>query len=220
MERQPEPEYMDLEVEAAAYAAADFAEVNAAFVERLLEVAGTLARAVAIDLGTGPGDIPLRVAARRSGWRILAMDASLAMLRHAEQARNASPVGQRVRFVHADAKRLPVAAGSCGVVFSNSILHHITETAPFWSEVRRVAGPGARVLLRDLARPADAAQARHIVETYAAGESTLLKEEYYRSLLSAYTIEEVRAQLDRAGLASLQVARVTDRHLDIMGCVG
>ena len=83
MERQPEPEYMDLEVEAAAYAAADFAEVNAAFVERLLEVAGTIARAVAIDLGTGPGDIPLRVAARRSGWRILAMDASWAMLRRA-----------------------------------------------------------------------------------------------------------------------------------------
>lgn len=220
MERQPEPEYMDLEVEAAAYAAADFAEVNAAFVERLLEVAGTIARAVAIDLGTGPGDIPLRVAARRSGWRILAMDASWAMLRRAEQGRNALAVGQGVRFVHADAKRLPVAAGCCDVVFSNSILHHITETAPFWSEVKRVARPGARVLLRDLARPAGAAQARQIVETYAAGESTLLKEEYYRSLLSAYTLEEVRAQLDRAGLAGLQVVRVTDRHLDVLGCVG
>ena len=59
MPRQPEPEYMDLPEEAAAYAEADFADVNEAFVERLLEHVGAREEELALDLGTGPGDIPL-----------------------------------------------------------------------------------------------------------------------------------------------------------------
>jgi hypothetical protein len=59
--------------------------------------------------------------------------------------------------------------------------------------------------------------ARGIVQQYAAHEPVLLQEEYYRSLLSAYTPEEMRAQLDDAGLACLQVARVSDRHVDVFG---
>ena len=42
-------------------------------------------------------------------------------------------------------------------------------------------------------------------------------DEYYRSLLSSYTPEEVRAQLTRAGLVALNVERVTDRHFDVWG---
>lgn len=41
MHRQPEPELMDLAHEAEAYAAADFSDVNAAFVDRLLSLAWT-----------------------------------------------------------------------------------------------------------------------------------------------------------------------------------
>ena len=74
--------------------------------------------------------------------------------------------------------------------------------------------------LCDLARPASPEAARVIVERYAADESELPREEYYRSLLNAYTPEEVRSQLDRAGLDGLDVAIVTDRHLDAWGRLG
>ena len=67
MQRVPEPEYMDLNHEAQAYAEADFTEVNAAFVERLMEVAGDVDQAWALDLGTGPADIPVRVARVKPG---------------------------------------------------------------------------------------------------------------------------------------------------------
>jgi hypothetical protein len=106
------------------------------------------------------------------------------------------------------------------VVFSNSILHHVTETGAFWAELKRLAAPAAAVLLRDLARPASREEARRIVRQYAGGESALLQEEFYRSLLSAYTADEVRAQLARAGIAALEVETASDRHLDVIGRLG
>ena len=56
MQRKPEPQYMDDLAEAQAYAAADFAAVNEAFVDRLLDLApaGPDEAVMAVDLGTGP----------------------------------------------------------------------------------------------------------------------------------------------------------------------
>lgn len=208
---------MDLPHEAAAYAQADFAEVNAAFVQRLLEFSGTRAEAYALDLGTGPGDIPIRLVQARPAWRIAALDVSMPMLWHAaDGARNAG-VWPTIDLVQVDAKALPLRPDAFDVVFSNSILHHVSDTDSFWQELKRVAKPGAHVLVRDLARPETLQAADAIVEEYAAGESDLLREEFHRSLLAAYTPGEVRERLRRNGLATLEVAMVSDRHLDVFG---
>ena len=216
MDRIPEPELMDLPHEALAYAEADFADVNEAFVERLLVLAGPLGRANALDLGTGPCDIPLRLWRRRD-WRIAAVDAASAMLRIGMRTLRASHCLGAIQPILSDAKILPFAAGSFDVIFSNSILHHLGEPERLWGEVARVGKRGALVFLRDLARPASQDAARRIVEEHAGSESALLQEEFYRSLLAAYTPEEIRRQLDTAGLCGLEVAMVTDRHLDVWG---
>ena len=220
MPRQPEPEFMDANDEADAYAAADFDEVNQAVVDRLLELVGPRDEACVVDLGTGPADIPVRLVRSRPGWRVVAVDASGAMLRHARQAIDRARLGHAIDLVLADAKATGLADASFDVILSNSILHHITDVDRFWAEVKRIARPGAHALLRDLARPPDADAARAIVDRYARDETELLREEYYRSLLSSYTVEEVRSQLARAGLDCLQVAMATDRHLDVFGRIG
>lgn len=215
--RQPEPEVMAAPAEAAAYARADFAGVNQAFVQRLLELAGPLERALAVDLGAGPADIPVRVASVRPGWRLVAIEASTAMLAHARQTVARAGLASRIDLIQSDAKVVGLAGAAFDVVFSNSILHHISDTARLWAEVRRLARPGALIFFRDLARPSSAAAARAIVDRYAGTESALLQEEYFRSLLSSYTPAEVRAQLDQTGLSILQVVMATDRHLDVFG---
>lgn len=216
MRRELEPEIMDLTDEVDAYALADFSEVNAAFVERLIEHAGHLGDPVCLDLGTGPGDIPLRLAKARPRWCIAGSDYSWPMLSMARAA--GSGVG--VSWLRADAKALPLAGASVGVVFSNSILHHIPDPMPMWGEIARILAPGGWVFLRDLARPESHEHAHAITERYAGQESALLREEYYRSLLAAFTVEEVRAQLDVAGLGFLRVAMASDRHLDVFGTTG
>ena len=202
---------MDLVEEAAAYAAADFSDVNEAFVGRLVELAGPADRALALDLGTGPGDIPLRLWKHRPAWKIVAGDVSLAMLELARTAIGAAGAARAVWPVEEDAKAAPFKPDVFDIIFSNSILHHITDTARLWGEVRRVSRPGTLVFVRDLARPPSAQAASEIVQRYAGTESALLQEEYYRSLLSAYTPDEVKAQLVLAGLGGLRVEMVTDR---------
>ncbi len=218
MRRTPEPEYMDDPDEADAYARGDFREVNAAFVDRLIELAGHVTAPRALDLGTGPGDIPLGVLARRPDWRITAVDASEAMLDHAA----ARDPDRSVNWVLADAKALPLDAGQAEVIFSNSILHHLADLDAFWRELDRVAVDGALVLLRDLRRPGSPEEVAGLVATYCREESTLLQEEFRRSLCSAFTAGELREQL-AAGprrLRRLGVEEVSDRHLDVRGTVG
>lgn len=208
---------MDILQEAQAYAEADFSEVNQAFVDRLMELCGNLHRATALDLGTGPGDIPVRVLRMRSSWHVVAVDASPPMLGFARKIVSHAGLQDSISLLLADAKRLPFPSHVFDVVFSNSLLHHLNDTASLWAEVKRTGRPGAIVLFRDLTRPATVATARRIVERYAGNATMLLKKEYLRSLLSAYTPEEVRTQLRSAGLTGVKVDIVSDRHLDAWG---
>lgn len=202
---------MDLPHEARAYAQADFRDVNAAFVERLLELAADRGSALALDLGTGPGDIPKRVLAERPGWRIVGVDGAKAMLDFAREGNDPN-----LHWIQADALQLPFPGGVFDIVFSNSILHHVRDAIIFWREVRRMCKPGAVVFVRDLRRPESEPAARKLVEEHAAQESALLQDEFHRSLLAAYTAEEVRAQLSAAAL-DLTVEVISDRHLDAFG---
>ncbi len=214
MQRQPEPEYMDLADEADAYAEADFNDVNQVFAERLFELADD-APYSALDLGTGPADIPRRVTLGRPHWRIAALDAAFAMLRIA----HARGWDHAFMLVQGDAKGLPFADHAFDVIFTNSILHHLSDPFLFWREIKRVAKPGALLFLRDLSRPETGEQAHAIVVKHSGNESELLQEEFYRSLLAAYTPNEIRVQLTQAGLHGLHVEQITDRHLDVYGYI-
>ena len=215
MERVPEPEYMDDADEARAYAETDFSEVNTAFVARLVELAPKRDAARVIDLGCGPGDIPLRIARARRAWHVTGFDASYAMLTFARA--DAVAEDAQASWVLGDVKRCPFADDRFDIVCSNSILHHVNDTPALWGELRRIACPGAFVFLRDLFRPDNPEAARALVDTYAADATDLLREEFYRSFLAAYTPAEVRAQLVDTGLDTLNVEAVTDRHMDIWG---
>ena len=60
-------------------------------------------------------------------------------------------------------------------------------------------------------------QAQQFVELYAEGEAEVLRQDFYHSLLAAYSAEEVEQQLVIAGLSGLEVSIVSDRHLTVSG---
>jgi ubiquinone/menaquinone biosynthesis C-methylase UbiE len=215
--RRPEAELMDIAAEAVAYANADFGSVNEAFVVCMLEAVGPAENLRVVDLGTGPADIPIRLMRHRPRWNIVAVDAAKAMLDLAAAAVAQAGLADRIELLQADAKATGLPAGQFDVVFSNSILHHVSDPEKFWLEVRRLGRKGATVFVRDLFRPPDAATAQKIVAQHAGGETPLLQQEFHRSLLAAYTPQEVRDQLHQAGLTGLTVEQVTDRHMDIFG---
>ena len=219
MQRQPEPELMDLPEEARAYAAAKFPDVMESVVGRLLDLAGDVKSPKMVDLGTGPGTVPIMVAKVRPDWHITAVDAAKAMTRIAQISVKMSGVHERVTVQLADAKATGLPDASFDIVFCASLVHHMPDPLPLWREIKRLAAPGGLIFVRDLKRPDSEQAARDLVNRYASEQSELLQEEFYRSLLSAFTVEEVRGQLDAAGLSFLTVEPVPDRNLDVFGRV-
>jgi len=214
--RIPEPEVMDDALEVEAYRQADFTEVNTACARRALAVAGRSVRGRAIDLGTGPAEIPVILCSLAPSWRIVAVDASRAMLRAARNRIAAAGLSRRVRLVRGDATDLALVRGPFDLVISNSLVHHLPDPIPFWREVGRLAGRSGAILVQDLARPRTRERAWALVRLHARGSSPLLRRLFYRSLLAAFTTNEVREQLRAARLGrGFRVRMASDRHLEV-----
>ena len=217
MDRIPEPEVMDDPAQVVAYARADFAQVNQAFVDRFHAAFPEFAAGRVVDLGCGPADIPIRLARALPAAHITGVDASAPMLALAREAVAAAGLADRIALVEGRLPGLPLPDGGFDAVLSNSLVHQLPEAAPFWQEVRRLARPGAAILVVDLFRPDSPEAAQTIVETYSGDEDPLLKRDFYNSLCAAFTPAEVTAQLRAAGLARLQAQVVSDRHWAVAG---
>ncbi|MDJ0740250.1 MAG: class I SAM-dependent methyltransferase [Gammaproteobacteria bacterium] len=219
MQRIPEPaELMDDPAQALAYAQADFSEPNDAFVALVERQADGPLRGRMLDLGCGPADIPIALAERHPGLRIDALDGARAMLDLAAQRLVARPaIADRVHLVCSLLPCADLAHGAHTWVISNSLLHHLADPAVMWQTVRHGAAPGAHVVVMDLARPASSLAVDALVETHALDAPDVLRRDFRNSLCAAYTVDEVEAQLRDAGLDTLAVAMVSDRHLAVTG---
>jgi len=216
MKRIPEPELMNAPAQALAYARADFAEPHDHFVALLRERC-PLPGGTALDLGCGPGDITLRMAWAFPALHIDGVDGAEAMIALGRQDVAAAGLAERVRLHTGYLPGFPLRTHDYDLVFSNSLLHHLTDPAVLWQTLQQAARPGAPLFVMDLRRPPSTADAERLVETYAAGEPEVLREDFFHSLLAAYTPEEVEAQLADAGLESLRVEVTSDRHLIVHG---
>lgn len=218
MERVPEPELMTDAAQARAYACADFAEPHDRFVRLLAEKLPDLPEtAAAVDLGCGPGDISLRFARAFGGWTVDALDGSPAMLALARRAASEAGLSERVRFVECCLPASAPPREGYALLFSNSLLHHLADPAVLWTALRRFGRPGAAVFVMDLLRPPSRAAAEALVLRHAGDEPEILRGDFFNSLLAAYRPDEVRAQLERAGLARLDLELVSDRHFIVWG---
>ena len=82
MQRIPEPELMDDQTQAEAYAAADFDEAHRRIVDVFDDCfPGGGIEGCILDLGCGPGDISFRFAARHPACTVTGVDGSAAMIR-------------------------------------------------------------------------------------------------------------------------------------------
>ena len=219
MQRIPEPEeLMDEAAQALAYASADFSEANRLFADLLTSQATEPLSGRMLDLGCGPADIPIELAARYPDLYIDALDGARAMLDLAQRKIDADQkLAARMRLICAYLPSDELPAETYQFVVSNSLLHHLASPETLWQTIAQCAAPGAQVLIMDLARPASELAADAIVETYALNEPEVLRHDFRNSLFAAYRVSEVEEQLLAAGLRSLDVAMVSDRHLAVSG---
>lgn len=219
MERTPEPELMDEQEQAAAYAAADWSEshgkIPGYFRERFPQFTGGRV----LDLGCGPADVTIRFVKAFPGVSAVGVDGSEAMLafgrRHVRDAGLDSRITLENRY-------LPDAAlegRGFDAVICNSLLHHFADPAALWRTAARCVKPGAPILMVDLLRPRDHETAMQLVTEHAAGAPPVLERDFVASLHAAYTADEVRRQLSAAGLAGFRVDVVDVLHFVAWGVV-
>jgi cyclopropane fatty-acyl-phospholipid synthase-like methyltransferase len=218
MDRILEPELMDDDEQALAYAQADFEVENQGFVDRFREYFPDFSEGHIYDLGCGPGDIPIRLARALPGCHVTGIDASLPMIKLAEEAVSQAGMSHRVTFRRERFQDL-AGASFADAAISNSLLHHVPNPFQFWNKLRQMVKSGAPVLVMDLLRPATADEARAIVDRYAPCEPEILRRDFYNSLLAAFTEDEISSQLARMNLTRLLIDVIDDRHWVVGGII-
>ena len=209
---------MEGEAQVLAYARADFADSNSNFVRLFTELVGSDFAGAVLDLGCGPGDIPLRLARVHPRMIVHALDGSAAMLRLAREAAALAPeASARVEWLQGLVPGAALPRARYDAVVSNSLLHHLADPCALWDTIRRSAAPGAPVVVMDLFRPASAEAALAIVDRYAAGEAQILRHDFLASLRASFEPEEIQGQLVVAQLDGLSVQVVSDRHVLVVG---
>jgi 2-polyprenyl-3-methyl-5-hydroxy-6-metoxy-1,4-benzoquinol methylase len=218
MKRIPEPELMDSEAQTRAYAEADFSESNRLFVRKFEEYFTDCATEGSMaDLGCGPGDISFRMARKLPGWEVLGLDAGENMLKLAQQQLAVEKFGGRVNFQLSYLPDSSLARSSFDAIISNSLLHHLPQPSVLWQSVAQLAKTGAAIQIMDLLRPETEQKAQRLVDEYSADAPEILREDFYNSLLAAYTPNEISQQLLTAGLDRLKIEIASDRHWIVHG---
>jgi len=217
MQRIAEPELMNDPAQALAYAQADFEQSNSLFIQHFQRIFNAWpGLGTALDLGCGPADITLRFAFAYPQCQVHGVDGAPAMLSLGHQAVNQAGLAQQVQLFLC---HLPctLPGENYAAIFSNSLLHHLFHPDDFWRIVRQAGVSGAPVLVMDLLRPDTPEQAIHLMHQYANDEPEILRHDFYNSLLAAYSIEEVQAQLLKVGLLGWGVQQCSDRHWFVAG---
>jgi ubiquinone/menaquinone biosynthesis C-methylase UbiE len=152
-----------------------------------------------LDVGCGTGGFAREIA-RVAGARVTGCDRSERFLEHAQRL-----AGSSVRWIRADAERLPFEPGSFDRVLLSLVLHQLSEPAGAVAEAFRVLRPGGIVLVRTIA-PEDVRERipeRYLAAMAAADEARLPR------------IDTIVEWLEEAGLADVQVERhLRNKRLD------
>jgi ubiquinone/menaquinone biosynthesis C-methylase UbiE len=182
------------------------AEATRARLRRLLAPDG---EEVALDVGTGTGALAIALAPLVGS--VVGVDIVPELL---AEARRRSP--PELRYLLADATRLPFPAASFSLVSSARTLHHLAAPARVLAEMARVLRPGGTMLVIDELAAADPAQAA-------------ARERFERARDPSTTHILAEAELNdafaRLGLRLRSYERTSEPrelepYLDLAGCVG
>jgi ubiquinone/menaquinone biosynthesis C-methylase UbiE len=180
--------------------------LNQPFVNMLSKTG--LRRGRVLDVGTGPGWIPIELALRHPEWEISAVDPSEDMLTLARRHAQDAGVSHRIRFIHGDAAALPFERGEFDLVFSRFTLHHLPRPETLFDGCAHVTRGGGRILIKDMLRqPAWKTALLSLVNKYVFGYSKLKTKMFQESVNAALTYSELRTALRSSRLSMANVHR-------------
>src|SRR5688572_20838887 len=118
-------------------------EVLDLWMQTVERYSGSLPLSTILDLGCGTGRFSDALASRFSAT-VIGVDPSRKMLKQARGKLTKAAV----KYVRGSGEALPLAAGSCDLIFMSMVFHHFNDPAAVARECRRVLRDGQMLFLR------------------------------------------------------------------------
>ena len=116
------------------------------------EIVAHLANGTILDLGTGPGYLPIEIAKRSSDIHIIGVDLSRKLIEMARSNAAKAGFADRLDFQRGNAGRLEFDDASFDLVISTGMLHSLKEPVNVLQEIYRVLKAGREAWIFDPAK--------------------------------------------------------------------
>jgi ubiquinone/menaquinone biosynthesis C-methylase UbiE len=116
------------------------------------QVVAATSRGTILDIGVGPGYLPIEIAKRSPDLRIVGIDLSQALIKIAQENAARANLSDRVQFMKGDGNRLGFEDNSFDMVVSTGSLHAWKNPTRVINECHRVLRPECEAWILDPAR--------------------------------------------------------------------
>jgi ubiquinone/menaquinone biosynthesis C-methylase UbiE len=116
------------------------------------EVAVEFRQGKILDVGTGPGYLPIEIARLAPGVEVIGIDISSDMVKIARRNAEKANLSSRVKFMVEDANKMSFEDSSFDLIVSTGSLHHWKKPLHVINEIYRVLKDGRQAWIYDLRR--------------------------------------------------------------------
>jgi ubiquinone/menaquinone biosynthesis C-methylase UbiE len=172
------------------------------------EIIANLNEGTILDLGTGPGYLPVEIVKRSPTINVIGVDLSRKLIEMARSNALKASLTERLTFKAGNAGRLEFADSSFDMVISTGMLHSLKEPVNVLQEIYRVLKTDREAWIFDPAKVASA------VDRQRWKESLNLRERFFLWLfqlfglhkpIKAYTREQAIALIEKTDFNNYQI---------------
>ena len=193
---------------ASAYVKATRMVVESYYCPVAREIVANLNEGTILDLGTGPGYLPVEIVKRSLSINVIGVDLSRKLIEIARSNAAKAGLTDRLTFKTGNAGRLEFADSSFDMVISTGMLHSLKEPVNVLREIYRVLKSDREAWIFDPAKVASA------VDLQKWKESLNLRERFFLWLfqlfglhkpIKAYTREQAIALIEKTDFKNYQI---------------
>lgn len=176
------------------------------WIETDLIIKSGITDGLCLELGPGPGYLGLEWLKKTDATTLKALEISADMIKLAEK--NAEEYGllDRVKYVEADAQKMPFNDGTFDGVFTNGSLHEWSEPSRIFDEIYRCLKVDGKYMISDMRRDMNP-----FVKWFLKlmSKPKEIRSGLVSSINAAYTVHEIELILSKTNLKTATVKKTT-----------